>query len=288
MCLTFEFSFLFCCFFPILFFPPSATQRPTTLVEPPANLHTTDSRSIIWQMMIRTGVWGSRRHRGKFNPFVLSLLILQLTANTLVYGKSAVCKTADGLMCEELVSSWAEGGPTHGRDEFERDPACITHSPPPNELTQVNQEVENWLDLTSPGIRHRHRRGGMASQAPPDDGSVSRTYALTTIDSFLNIDVVFHVIHDGNKGKLAFEQLTNQIDVLNAAFSSKNDDQAIDSQVCTMAGSDEQTTKKNLRSGVLACMSFKIRLLSLFLHLPISPSSFRKQEAGRGCKRGRH
>lgn len=182
------------------------------------------------------GACGSRSCRAKFNIhrlffLVLVLFIVKLPSDTLVYAKSAVCKTAEGLPCEEIVSSWAEEGPTRGREEFERDPACITHSPPPKEMNQVNLEVENWLDLTNPGIRHRHRRGGMASQRPPEDGSVSRTYALTTIDSFLDIDVVFHVIHDGNKGKLSMDQLTNQIDVLNDAFSGKNDDQSIDSQV---------------------------------------------------------
>lgn len=169
--------------------------------------------------------------------FECSLLVLfaHLPANTLVSGKSATCKTANRLPCDELVSTWAEEGPIHGRDDFERDPACITHTPASTELTQVNKEVENWLDLTCPGCRHRHRRGGMASQAPPADGSVSRTYALTTIDSFLEIDVVFHVIHVGVKGKLTVGQLTNQIDVLNAAFSGVTDDEAIDSQASPLS-----------------------------------------------------
>jgi len=44
-------------------------------------------------------------------------------------------------------------------------------------------------------------------------------------------DIVFHVIHDGDKGKLSEAQVNDQLTVLNDAFSGTRDDSAIDTQV---------------------------------------------------------
>jgi hypothetical protein len=136
-----------------------------------------------------------------------------------VCAKSALCLDPDAAVAAgatiagacEIVDSVSERSVDAGKGEFDQRPACISDSPSGDELAVVEARVDLWHALSG----KQRRRRLVASQAA--DGSA--TYQLDESEPMLEMDVVFHVIHDGNFGRLQEWQLHEQVAVMNQAFS---------------------------------------------------------------------